>query len=108
MLQRFWDVAPPMTWATLTTSSILLLTAFLLLSHALVRSKAYGDRYHGLTHAGRLERTLRLGTGTLLAGLALWTFELSAPVWLTTGLALLAAVGFGLQVVATVRDRAAT
>ncbi len=104
MMQRFWDVASPMTWAILTASSILLLAAFVLLSHTLVRIKAHGDSYGGLTHPGRLEWTLRLGTGALLAGLALWALELSAPVWLTAGLTILALVAFGLQILATMRD----
>lgn len=106
MMQRFWDVAPPMTWAILTASSILLLAGFVLLSHTLVRSKAHGDSYHGVTHSGRLEWTLRLGTGALLAGLALWAFELSAPLWLTAGLGILAAAAFGLQVAAASRHTA--
>lgn len=107
MMQRFWDVASPMTWAILTASSILLLAAFVLLSHTLVRSKGHGDSYHRVTHPARLESTLRLGTGALMAGLALWAFELSAPMWLTAGLTLLALVAFGLQILATGRDRSA-
>lgn len=96
-MQRFWEVAPPATWLLLTVSSVLLMAGFVLLSHARVRNKAFGDRYGGLTHPGPLEWPLRVGTACLLAGLALWAVELSAPLWLTAGLVAVAGAALALQ-----------
>lgn len=102
-MQRFWEVAPPETWLILSASSVLLMAGFVLLSHTLVRSKAYGDHFSGLTHPGRLEWTLRVGAACTLAGLALWAVDLSAPAWVTVGLVGLAGVAVALQAIALVR-----
>lgn len=102
-MQKLWDVAPPMTWGILTLASIFLLSGFVLLSHTLVRSKAYGDGFGGLLHPGRFEWTLRVGAGSLLAGFGLWAWELEAPVWVVAGLGVLAGVAFGLEAVAAAR-----
>lgn len=100
MLEKLWDVAPPGTWAILSLAAILLLGGFVLLSHTLVRHKAYGDAFTGLTHPGRLAWTLRLGAACVLAGAALWAVALAAPWWVTAGLGALAALGVGLEAVA--------
>ena len=75
-MQRLWEIAPPMTWALLATASVCLLGAFVLLSHSLVRRKAYGDSWSGWRSSGRLEWTVRGGVGLLVAGLALWVLTL--------------------------------
>ena len=100
MLEPLWDVAPPWTWAILTLASTFLLAGFVLLSHTLVRSKAYGDDFSGLTHPGRLEWTVRLGVATLALGFGLWAFELSAPLWVLVSLGVVAAAALGLEAVA--------
>lgn len=100
-----FDVAPPLTWAILGTASAFFLAGFVLLSHTLVRHKAYGDAYSGLLHRGRLETTLRTGLGCVLAGGALWGWELSAPAWVLGGLAALAAAAFAVEAVALARGR---
>lgn len=102
-MQRFWDVAPPVTWVMLGTASVLLMVGFVLLSHTLVRVKANGDSYGGLLGRGRLEWTLRLGLASILAGSAFSTYELGGPPWVTGGLAVAAAAAAGLQAVAALR-----
>lgn len=104
-MDMLWDVAPPLTWAILSISSLLFLLGFVLLSHTLVRHNAYGDEYGGLLHPGRLEWTARVGTGCLLVGLALWGVELGWGVWPLAGLGLLAVVAFGLELAARVAGR---
>ncbi len=105
-MQRFWAIAPPMTWAILAAASILLLVGFTLLSHTLLRSKAYGDRYRGLLHRGPMEWTVRLGLAALVLGGALTAYALSAPVWLTLGAAALAVTLIILQGVTMTRGGA--
>jgi hypothetical protein len=80
-------------------------TERVLLSHALVRSKAYGDSWGGLTSPGRLEWTLRVGAACLFAGVALWMIELDAPSWavILTGVA--AGAVATLEAVALTRRR---
>ena len=102
-MQKLWNVAPPITWAILGLAATLLLVAFVLLSHTLVRGKAHGDTYGGITSPGRLEWTLRIGVACLLAGLALWAVELDAPVAVIAGCAAGAAVAASLELVARVR-----
>ena len=102
-MQMLWDVAPPTTWAILSMAAILLLAGFVLLSHTLVRGKAHGDAFHGLTRPGRLEWTLRVGAGCLLAGFALWAWELSAPVWVLAVLGAGALASFALEAAAAAR-----
>lgn len=102
-MQRLWDVAPPETWLILAAASALLLTGFVLLSHTLVRSKAYGDRFRGVTHRGRLEWTLRLGIAAVAAGAVLWGVEWGWPAWLLVALSAIAAVAASLEGVARVR-----
>jgi hypothetical protein len=103
-MDMLWDVAPPLTWAILTITSLFFLLGFVLLSHTLVRHQAYGDRYNGLLSPGRLEWSARVGTGCLLAGLALWGVELGWGVWPLAGLVLLAGLAFGLEVAARLSD----
>lgn len=100
-----WDVAPPLTWAILSASALLLLLGFVLLSHTMMRHQAYGDRFDGVMAPGRLESTVRWGTASLLAGLGLWGLELGAPGLLLMALALGAAVALGLESVAVLRHR---
>jgi hypothetical protein len=100
MLDRLWDVAPPGTWLVLSVAATLLLAAFILLSHTLVRSKAYGDAFDGLAAPGRLEWTLRVGAACLLGGVALWGLELGWPIGLLIALTAGAVAGLGLEVVA--------
>lgn len=104
-MQRFWEVAPPMTWGMLTIASVLLMVGFVLLSHTLVRAKAYGDSYSGLLGRGRFEWTLRLGVASLLGGSAFSAYELGSPPAITGLLAVLAAAAVGLQAVAALRHR---
>ena len=78
-MDALWEVAPPLTWGLLTAASICLLSAFILLSHTLVRRNAYGDRWRGWTVGGRLEGTVRGGIALLLAGALLWGITLDAP-----------------------------
>lgn len=104
MLQALWDVAPPSTWAILGLSATLLLSGFILLSHALVRAKAYGDRYGGAVAPGRLEWTLRIGAACVLGGAALWAVELAAPMWVLVVLAVLTGLAVGLELVARRRS----
>ena len=105
-MQRFWDVASPMTWVILSLASVFLLAGFTLLSHTLVRSKAYGDRYRGLLHPGAMEWTVRLGIASLALGGALTAYELSAPVWLTLAAGAMAVALITMQGVAMVRGGA--
>lgn len=102
-MQRFWEVAPPETWLILSASSIFLLAGFVLLSHTLVRHKAHGDRYRGLTHRARLESTLRTGVGSLLAGLMLWGVELDVPGAVLAAMGAAALLAFSLEAVARLR-----
>ena len=78
-MQPLWDIAPPGTWALLALASICLLVAFILLSHSIVRRKAYDDEWGGWLSRGRLEATVRLGAALLLAGALLWAITLDAP-----------------------------
>ena len=104
-MQKLWEIAPPLTWGLLALSSVCLLAAFILLSHTLVRRKAYGDRWGGWLAPGRLERTVRVGLALLLAGGLLWAVELNAWSWLLAGLAA-GTVAFGvLQAVAMGRAK---
>jgi hypothetical protein len=103
MLQKLWEVAPPLTWGILTSASAFLLTGFVLLSHALVRHKAYEDRYSGLLRRGRLESTLRTGIGFVLAGGALWAYALSAPGWVLVALVAFTGLAFSAEGAALVR-----
>jgi hypothetical protein len=103
MLEKLWDVAPPATWGILSLASVFLLTGFVLLSHSLVRSKAHGDDFSGLLRSGRLETTIRTGLGCLLAGSALWAYELAAPMWVLVTLGGLAALAFTVEGAALVR-----
>lgn len=103
-MERLWEVAPPLTWAILTVSSLFYLTGFVLLSHSLVRHKGFGDRYGGLLSPGRLEWAARTGTACLLIGTALWGVELGWPPWALVGLGVLAAVALGLQLAARRRE----
>lgn len=94
-MDALWAVAPPTTWGLLTLSSAFLMAGFVLLSHTLVRAKAYGDAWHGLRARGRLEATVRLGVASLLAGGALWAPTLDAPPsvgWVLAGGAVALAV----------------
>ena len=102
-MQAFWDIATPLTWGLLTISGLLLLTGFILLSHTLVRSKAYGDGYSGLLAPGRLEWTVRGGMASLLAGFGLWAYVLDAPVWTLALLGGAAVVAAGMEVAARLR-----
>lgn len=105
-MQKFWDVAPPATWGILTLAAVFLLAGFVLLSHTLVRSKACGDAYGGVTARGRLESTVRGGAGCLLAGGALWAIELGASVLLTAALGAGALAAFALELFARTRPNA--
>ena len=102
-MQKLWNVAPPGTWAILGLAAILLLAAFVLLSHTLLRRKAHGDSYDGITAHGRLEWTLRVGFACLLGGVALWAVELNAPLSVVLALAAGAVVAAALEVTARVR-----
>ena len=99
-MQKLWDVAPPLTWGTLTVASVLLLGGFVLLSHTLLRRKAHGDVFSGLLHEGRLEWTLRLAVGCLLAGSGLWAWELEAPTGVVAALCVGSLAAFGVELVA--------
>lgn len=96
-MERFWEIAPPTTWALLALASVCLLGGFLLLSHSLVRSKAKGDEWGGWVARGRLEATIRLGLALLLAGGLLWAVTLSAPAAVLWGLGAGAALFGGLE-----------
>ncbi|MFW5952485.1 MAG: hypothetical protein ACOCVZ_10260 [Gemmatimonadota bacterium] len=102
-MQAIWDVAPPLTWAILSVAALFLLAGFILLSHSIVRSKAYGDDWSGTVHPGRLEWTIRTGTGCLAVGAGLWAYELAAPVWVLAATGAVAAVAFGIEAAARVR-----
>ena len=102
-MQELWRVATPATWLVLGLSATFLLAGFVLLSHSLVRRKAYGDTFGGPVQPGRLEWTLRTGAGCLLLGFALWALELASPVWVTGALAALGLAAFALEGVALTR-----
>lgn len=104
MLQKLSEVASPATWAILSVASVFLLAGFVLLSHSLVRSKAHGDEYTGVAQPGRLEWTLRVGTGCVLAGLALWGWEWGWPGPVMIALLALTGGAFGLEAVARARQ----
>lgn len=96
-MDPLWEVAPPAIWALLGLASVFLMAGFVLLSHTLVRMKAYGDDWNGLLARGLLETTVRVGVASLLAGGALWAagMDAAAPVWvwgLTAAAALLASL----------------
>lgn len=96
-MDRFWEIASPATWALTILASACLLLGFVLLSHSLVRQKAYGDEWHGWLATGRLEWTVRTGTALLFAGFGLWSITLGAPWWVIAPLglgALAGSVGF--------------
>ena len=100
MLQPLWDVAPPATWAVLALASVFLLIGFVLLSHTLLRKQAYGDTFGGVTRAGRLEWTVRVGAACLALGGGLWAYQLSAPTVVLVALGTMAVVALGLEAVA--------
>ena len=104
-MDRFWEIAAPATWGLLTLASTLLLAGFVLLSHTLVRSKAYGDGWGGWLSRGWLEATVRVGIALLVAGSVPWAITLDAPPWVPWLLAAAAAVPSALQGVAMMRER---
>lgn len=99
-MQRFWEVAPPETWALLSVAATFLLAGFLLLSHTLVRSKAHGDGLTGVLHPGRLEWTLRVGAACLAFGTMLWGLVWGWPTWTLVALAAAGALLLALEAAA--------
>jgi len=76
MIDRLLEIAPAATWIRVNIAGLLYLLAFVSLSHALTRRKAYGDEWQGLTDSGWYSRTLRWGVALLLAATALFLWEL--------------------------------
>lgn len=103
-MDRLWEVAPPGIWAFLGLASVFLMTGFVLLSHTLVRRKAYGDGWNGLLARGLLETTVRVGVASLLAGGALWAAGMDAAgsTWIW-GLSAAAALVAGFEAFADLR-----
>ena len=105
MIRRMLSIAPAHVWILVSCAALLLLSAFVVLSHAMMRFKAYESEFNGPLAFGSVETLLRSGVALLAAGLLLWGLALGWPIVLLLGLGLLAALTLAGELGAQLRQR---
>lgn len=99
------SIAPAHVWILVSCSALLLLTAFVLLSHVIVHFKAYDKDFNGLLAFGSVETLIRSGVALLAAGLLLWGLALGWPAAPLIGLAIVSALALAGELGAQVHHR---